>query len=96
MDEKTKRILSTWAVAMLIFFAVALVCIGFIFAGVKEGRGDNYVTYPASSLLGGQLLGESWKRYPEYTLGLGIAGGLSFIGAVFCIFNIYKEKEKVE
>jgi hypothetical protein len=88
-----KQILFTWGVAMVLFLAVAVLCVGFIFSPVKDGNKDNYVALPASSLVGLKLQGESWRRYPNYVIGLGAAAAISFGGAIFCIYNITKAKE---
>jgi hypothetical protein len=88
-----KKILLTWGVMMVLNLAVAVVCVGCIFAPVKEGNKDNMVGLPASSLVGLKLQGESWRRYPNYVIGLGAAAVLSFGNAVFCIYNITKAKE---
>lgn len=89
-----KQILLTWGVAMVLFLAVAVLCVGFIFSPVKEGNKDSYVALPASSLTGLKLQGESWRRYPNYVIGLGAAAVLSFGGAAFSAYNLTKEKTK--
>jgi len=93
MDQNTKRILLAWGLAMVIFFAIALVCIGFIFAPVENGNGELTVTYSSTSFAGMKLLAESWKRYPDYIIGLGTAAVLSFGGALYSIYNIIKVRE---
>jgi hypothetical protein len=98
IDQKTKNILLTWGLAMVIFLAISVVCIRFIFAPVEQvfdnGHGDRTITAKgATDLIGLKLMGESWKAYPDYVIGLGTAAIISFGGAVFCIYNITKAKE---
>ena len=89
MDETKIKMATTWGIAAIIFLTIFVVCIGFIFAPVEEVSETSVVSHPATSVFGAKLLGESWKRYPEYTLGLGIAGILSAAGACYCIYVIY-------
>lgn len=100
INRKTARILATWGIAMMINLATALLCVIFIFTPVKEhittGGEEIIVKYSAYSLQGGALLSESWKEYPQYTIGLGTAGLLSFGGACFCAYNMKKKEVEPE
>ena len=97
MDAKTKKLLSSWGVMIVLCLITGFTCIGFIFAPVSIFASDKnhqiiqQIAYPALSQQGAELLGESWKRFPNYTIGLGIAAGLSLAGAIYGFYNIYKE-----
>lgn len=87
---------------MLIYFVIALVCIGFILSPAKtimritEYNGDIYeiqTNNSALSFLGMAERAESWKEYPAYNIGFGIIAILSFSGGLYSIANMYKLKE---
>lgn len=91
MNKEKRKIVTTWGIAALIFFVIFVVSIAFLFAPVKEVNEEVIVTHPAISVLGGKMLSESWKRYPQYTIGLGVAGLLGAIGGCYSIYLIYKK-----
>ena len=82
-----------WLFVFILFLVIALVCLGFIFAPVKQGIGDIVTTRSAVSIQGIQLMAESWKRYPQYTIGLGVAAGLSFAGACYSVYLMSRAEE---
>ena len=101
-DRAALKRLAPWGFAMIIFFAIALVCVGFIFAPVEEhmltggiSNGEIIIGHSPLSVIGGKLMGESWKIYPQYTLGLGISGIMSFSGGLFCIVVICNKQKGV-
>lgn len=98
-SSSCNRTLKAFALASAIFLAIAVISIAFMFSPVKvvteyDVFGESIKEETASSALsiqGAALLGESWKKYPDYTIGLGIAAGLAFGGYIFCIIMIDKE-----
>lgn len=95
MNDKT-RIIFSWVVVLVTFLIIAVLCIGFIFAPVKEYYKDRvtqettvYSWYVAGDN-GGLEIATSWKEYPHYTAGLGIAAIVSFSGAAFSFYMIEK------
>lgn len=90
-----------WLVSCVVFLFAALVCVSSVLSGVVEGSEMNFrvndtSTYeliePAISLYGLKLRAESWKRYPDYTIGLFTAAGISFAGAVWCAYQMERGK----
>lgn len=105
MDDLTKRTLQRWAPVLVLFLAIACTCLGFIFAPIEETiviedytGGQQVLTHASPAISMGGLLGrvESWKKYPEYNIGLGIAAGLSFVGALWVIARMYEEAKEEE
>lgn len=99
MDSQIK-VFKRIAPIMILFFIIAIVCVYFIFSPVKHitksPTGDDVIGYPAISMQGLLDRAESWKEYPNYTIGLGIAAGLSFTGAIWSIAIIYRGAEDEE
>ena len=91
MDANTKALLKTWFPTMALFIIIALVCITYIFAPVQEEFDEVVTSRAATSLEGLALRGESWKRYPHYNIGLGIAAVLSFAGGGFCVYQMGRD-----
>jgi len=91
---------------MILFLIIFLVCIGFIFSRpvesyevliTEKNEWDRVELSPSALTIAGMgVLGSSWRKYPEYTTGLGIAAGLSLIGAAWCVYNIERKPKRAE
>lgn len=78
-----------------IFLGMSIFSISYIFQPAKiyseYGDGSVIVERPSAiSFQGALLTVESWKKYPEYIVALGIIAGLGFLGAIVCIFSLDK------
>jgi len=101
--ETIKPATARLVIAALIFLSIAVASIVFIFSPVKniteyQGIEGNTITeesaFSALNFEGGALLSRSWHKYPDYTIGLGVAGGLSFAGFIYCIAMAEKARRE--
>ena len=99
------KLLRTWLPAGVIFLTIAVVCISFIFAPVKVSFLVEYpdgetveqeYSFKGTGLRSSILRAESWKRYPDYTIGLGVATAISFGGFIFCVAMIGRELKETQ
>lgn len=90
--NKNVYILSTWGIAFIAFLVIAIVCIGFIFAPVKDhiitAGEETVITWETFGLEGGGVIARCWREYPNYIIGLSTAAVLSLSGAVFSVMMI--------
>jgi len=96
MNEKAKRELYSWLAIMSLLFIIFVLSIIILFLPVQEYIGDKVVTNAAISLQGGKLLAESWYRYPQYSIGLGVIAIVSVSGGCSCVYIISKKREQLE
>lgn len=96
-NNNVKR--NPWCLMFVWCLIIVIICIGFIFAPVitvTEYEDGTVIEQRNSALgiLGSSLMAESWHRYPEYTIGLGVVAGMSFAGAIFCFYMIDKGQKR--
>lgn len=95
MTKKEKKAITKWSPLLLLLLAIAAISIYYIFKPVEIHTTykdmETISSYPAYSFQGALLLSETWKKYPDYIIGLGITGGLAFAGSVYVAYRMCKE-----
>lgn len=83
---------------MLMFLAIALLSIWLIFtpATIHQKVGNQEtILAPSALTAGGMLLRvETWKEYPDYTIGLGVISGIGFIGTFLVLGGMLNEMDQ--
>lgn len=88
-------------ISVVIFLAISLVCISYILTPTEvhvllPGMERQEIVLAPSALTedGLSLRAETWKEYPHYNIGLGIAAALGFGGALWSMAGMYAVREK--
>lgn len=101
MKAIEKQIMIYLAICSVIFLLIAVICIAFIFAPVKEYVEDNsgeitVISWGSLDINGAGIIARTWQEKPNYIIGLGVAAFLSFSGAIVSIYMIDKFKKEIK
>lgn len=77
-----------WLIAGMLFFAVSLTSIYFIFERPTDFTEGEVVKESGLSIGGMKLLGDTWRKYPNYNVGLGVCAGFSLAGGLYSFYNL--------
>lgn len=70
----------TLALTTVIFLAIAILGISFLFTGAEIVSKDASYAYNGLSTYGMTMRLEAWYTYPDYNIGMGVIAFAAFIG----------------
>lgn len=83
------------ALTTVIFMAIAILGISFLFTGAQVESKDASFAYNGLSTYGMKMKLEAWYTYPEYNIGMGVIALTAFVGVCvssILMFKVYENE----